>query len=222
MKFLPFLQQRIQKLYQSRFSDPSVPYSQDPEPVTELVDPIARDTQSTSAPPSAYPSEKTIDDITTARANEVIQQLEEWLLPRIRKKSPDKKYRPVSIRLVDLGRLEDEARLCIVAQCHKQHSRLIKKIFAKDPVRKLCQPNHGNLPSFETMVCDELPTMKHDFDVFLPTESDTSDTYCGTPIIIRKPSGIESKCTFGGIIQATWSDGAIKLYGLTVHHPLLD
>lgn len=173
--------------------------------------------------------EKTVDENTRSRFDHVHSQLEKPLLAYIRRKLPEKKYRPISLRLMVLGTSEDDAKPCIVAFCPELQSKKVRKFFDKDSVKKLCQPEDGTLPSFEAFVSRQPPNTKHasdDIDVLLPiaeeTGYDTVETYCGAPITLRKPSGLETRCTLGGVIQTTWPNGDFRLYGLTVHHPLLD
>uniref|UniRef100_A0A8H7NKV0 Nitrogen regulatory protein areA GATA-like domain-containing protein n=1 Tax=Bionectria ochroleuca TaxID=29856 RepID=A0A8H7NKV0_BIOOC len=152
--------------------------------------------------------------------------LEKPLLEYIRG-SIRKKYCPISIRLMVLGRCQDDAKPCIVVLCPEQQSKKVRKFFDKKSVRALRLPEDGQ-PSFEVFVIGRAPELKQadgDIDVLIPivgeSEGYTNETYCGAPIVIRQTSGVDKRCTFGGVIKATWSNGEVKLYGLTVGHVLL-
>ncbi|KAF5009249.1 hypothetical protein FDECE_4542 [Fusarium decemcellulare] len=174
--------------------------------------------------------DKPVDDATLARFNQVHTQVEEPLLKYIRRKLklPRRKYRPIALRLMILGRSEDDAKPYIVVLCPKQQSKRIKKFFDKTSVRKICQPDDDTSPSFEVLVVGWPPEPKasDDVDVLIriagETEGYTAETYCGAPIIVRQPWGAERRCTLGGIIKTVSSDGGVKMYGLTVGHVLLD
>ncbi|PNP55511.1 hypothetical protein THARTR1_04341 [Trichoderma harzianum] len=171
--------------------------------------------------------DKSVDNTTISRFRHVHSLLEKPLLEYIRS-TIRKKNCPISIRLMVLGRSEDDAKPCIVVLCPEQQSKKVRKFFDKKSVRALRLPEDGQ-PSFEVFVVGREPETKQaegDIDVLIPIvdESDgyTNETYCGAPIVIRQTSGVDKRCTFGGVIKASWSNGEIKLYGLTVGHVLLD
>ncbi|PKK47705.1 hypothetical protein CI102_6691, partial [Trichoderma harzianum] len=171
--------------------------------------------------------DKSVDNATISRFRHVHSLLEKPLLEYIRS-TIRKKQCPISIRLMVLGRSEDDAKPCIVVLCPEQQSKKVRKFFDKKSVRALRLPEGGQ-PSFEVFVVGREPETKQaegDIDVLIPivdeSEGYTSETYCGAPIVIRQTSGVEKRCTFGGVIKASWSNGEIKLYGLTVGHILLD
>lgn len=171
--------------------------------------------------------DKSVDNATISRFRHVHSLLEKPLLEYIRS-TIRKKQCPISIRLMVLGRSEDDAKPCIVVLCPEQQSKKVRKFFDKKSVRALRLPEDGQ-PSFEVFVVGREPETKQaegDIDVLIPivdeSEGYTSETYCGAPIVIRQASGVDKRCTFGGVIKASWSNGEIRLYGLTVGHILLD
>ncbi|KAL2679039.1 hypothetical protein Neosp_009795 [[Neocosmospora] mangrovei] len=171
--------------------------------------------------------DKSVDDNTLSRFRHVHTQIEKPLLAYIRSKLPGRRYRPIALRLMILGRNEDDAKPCIVAFCPEQQCKRVRKFFDKTSVTALCRPEDDTVPSFDVFVLGRALETKHaddDVDIFIPIvggrEGYTDDTYCGAPIIIRKPSSVERRCTFGGIIRTMSWDGDIKLYGLTVGHVL--
>ncbi|KAJ4854854.1 uncharacterized protein T069G_10412 [Trichoderma breve] len=171
--------------------------------------------------------DKSVDNATISRFRHVHSLLEKPLLEYIRS-TIRKKQCPISIRLMVLGRSEDDAKPCIVVLCPEQQSKKVRKFFDKKSVRALRLPEDGQ-PSFEVFVVGREPETKQaegDIDVLIPivdeSEGYTSETYCGAPIVIRQASGVDKRCTFGGVIKVSWSNGEIKLYGLTVGHILLD
>ncbi|WAO92013.1 Zn(2)-C6 fungal-type domain-containing protein [Fusarium falciforme] len=96
-------------------------------------------------------------------------------------------------------------------------------------IELLCQPKDYTVSSFDVVVLGRSLEAKHadkDVDIFIPIvggrQGYTDETYCGAPIIIRKHSAPDRRCTFGGIIKAVSWNGDAKLYGLTVGHVLLD
>ncbi|KAH7268505.1 hypothetical protein B0J15DRAFT_486757 [Fusarium solani] len=171
--------------------------------------------------------DKSVDDNTLSRFRHVHTQIEKPLLAYIRSKIPGRRYRPIALRLMILGRNEDDAKPCIVAFCPEEQSKRVRKFFDKTSVTALCRPDDETVPSFNVFVLGRALETKHadeDIDIFIPIvagrEGYTDDTYCGAPILIRKPSAMERRCTFGGIIRTMSWDGDIKLYGLTVGHVL--
>ncbi|KAL7783945.1 hypothetical protein V8C43DRAFT_325688 [Trichoderma afarasin] len=132
---------------------------------------------------------KSVDNATISRFRHVHSLLEKPLLEYIRS-TIRKKQCPISIRLMVLGRSEDDAKPCIVVLCPEQQSKKVRKFFDRKSVRALRFPKDGQ-PSFKIFVSSA---------GFL----------------------VEKRCTFGGVIKASWSNGEIKLYGLTVGHILLD
>ncbi|KAJ3546752.1 hypothetical protein NM208_g1852 [Fusarium decemcellulare] len=172
--------------------------------------------------------DKPIDDAILVRFNQVHTQIEKPLLNYIRSKLPGRKYRPIALRLMILGRSEDDAKPYIVVLCPEQQFKRINKFFDKSSVRKICRPDDDTSPSFEVLVFGRPPEPKasEDIDVLISivgdTEGYTAETYCGAPIIIRQPSGREQRCTLGGIIKTISLDGEFKMYGVTVGHVLLD
>ncbi|KAL7911684.1 hypothetical protein GGI35DRAFT_468169 [Trichoderma velutinum] len=171
--------------------------------------------------------DKSVDSATLSRFRHVNSLLEKPLLEYIRN-TIRKKNCPISIRLMVLGRSEDDAKPCIVVLCPEQQSKKVRKFFDKKSVKAVRLPEDGQ-PSFDVFVVGREPETKQaegDVDVFIPIVSDsegyTCETYCGAPIVIRQSSGVDKRCTFGGVIKTSWSNGEIKLYGLTVGHVLLN
>ncbi|RSL52213.1 hypothetical protein CEP54_010998 [Fusarium duplospermum] len=185
--------------------------------------------------PSALPPladlaefDKPVDHNTLSRFRDVHTQIEKPLLTYMRRKVSASKYRPIALRLMILGRNEDDAKPCIVAFCPEEQRKRVRKFFDKSSIKALCQPEDDALPSFDVFVLGRALEAKHaneDIGVFIPIvegrQGYTDDTYCGAPIIIRSPSASDRRCTFGGIIKAVSSNGDTKLYGLTVGHVVL-
>ncbi|KAM0430908.1 hypothetical protein ACHAPT_005542 [Fusarium lateritium] len=171
--------------------------------------------------------DKSVDDNTLSRFRHVHTQIEKPLLAYIRSKVPRRRYRPIALRLMILGRNEKDAKPCIVAFCPEEQCKRVRKFFDKSSVAALCQPQDDTVPSFDVFVLGRALETKHadeGADVFIPIiggrEGYTAETYCGAPIIIRRLSEMERRCTFGGIVRTVSLDGDTKLYGLTVGHVL--
>ncbi|RSL51317.1 hypothetical protein CEP53_008473 [Fusarium sp. AF-6] len=173
--------------------------------------------------------DKAVDDHTLSRFHLVQSQIEKPLLDYVRRKTPRKRYRPIALRLMVLGRNQDDAKPCIVVFCPEEQCKRVRKFFDKSHVMALCRPKEGTEPSFDVFVRGRAPETKHgdeDVDIFIPIvggrEGYTDETYCGAPIIVQGDSSTARRCTFGGIISTASRDGEIRLYGLTVGHVLLD
>ncbi|KAF3075898.1 hypothetical protein CFAM422_001630 [Trichoderma lentiforme] len=187
--------------------------------------------------------DKSVDNATLSRFRHVHSILENPLLKYIRS-TIRKKNCPISIRLMVLGRSEDDAKPCIVVLCPEQQAKKVRKFFDKKSVRALRSPEDGQ-PSFEVFVVGQEPETKQadgdndfdmpppetkqapgDIDVLIPimgkSKGYTNETYCGAPIIIRQASEVDRRCTFGGVIKAVWPNGEMELYGITVGHILLN
>ncbi|RYP64897.1 hypothetical protein DL770_009105 [Monosporascus sp. CRB-9-2] len=171
--------------------------------------------------------DKHVDDDTISRFSHIQSQIEKPLLKYVCK-FPSK-YRSMAIRLMVLGTSESEAKPYIVVLAPEDLCKRVRKFFDKPSVRALCQPGDETMPSFEVLVYGRPPESKggdDDFDVLVPLINGnlgfTSDTYCGAPIIVRQPSGVEKRATFGGIVKAVSKNGGFKLYGLTAGHVVED
>lgn len=174
--------------------------------------------------------DKDVDDAIYAHFQHVHRQIEGPLLAYIQSKLPGRTYRPISVRLMVLGRTETDAKPSIVVLCQEQNAKKVRKFFDKGSVKSLCQPGNKNLPSFNVFVVGRPPETKDgddEFEVLIPALIGGSlrptwalDTYCGAPIIVRQPSGAEKRCTLGGVVKSISADGDVKLYGLTVGHVL--
>ncbi|RYP82364.1 hypothetical protein DL769_001689 [Monosporascus sp. CRB-8-3] len=171
--------------------------------------------------------DKHVDNDTISRFSHIQSQIEKPLLKYVCK-FPGK-YRSMAIRLMVLGTSESEAKPYIVVLAPEDQCKRVRKFFDKTSVRALCQPEDDTMPSFEVLVYGRPPEPKEgddDIDVLVPLINGnlgfTSDTYCGAPIIVRQPSGVEKRATFGGIVKAVSKNGDFKLYGLTAGHVVGD
>ncbi|RYP73373.1 hypothetical protein DL771_003641 [Monosporascus sp. 5C6A] len=171
--------------------------------------------------------DKHVDNDTISRFSHIQSQIEKPLLKYVCK-FPGK-YRSMAIRLMVLGTSESEAKPYIVVLAPEDQCKRVRKFFDKSSVRALCQPGDETMPSFEVLVYGRPPELKEgddNIDVLVPLINGnlgfTSDTYCGAPIIVRQPSGVEKRATFGGVIKAVSENGDFKLYGLTAGHVVGD
>ncbi|RYP53649.1 hypothetical protein DL768_001429 [Monosporascus sp. mg162] len=171
--------------------------------------------------------DKHVDDDTISRFSHIQSQIEKPLLKYVCK-FPGK-YRSMAIRLMVLGTSESEAKPYIVVLAPEDQCKRVRKFFDKSSVRGLCQPVDETVPSFEVLIYGRPPEPKEggdDIDVLVPLINGnlgfTSDTYCGAPIIVRQPSGVEKRATFGGIVKAVSENGDFRLYGLTAGHVVGD
>ncbi|RYP04108.1 hypothetical protein DL765_010307 [Monosporascus sp. GIB2] len=171
--------------------------------------------------------DKHVDNDTISRFSHIQSQIEKPLLKYVCK-FPGK-YRSMAIRLMVLGTSESEAKPYIVVLAPEDQCKRVRKFFDKSSVRTLCQPGDTTTPSFEVLVYGRPPEPKgadDNIDVLVPLINGslgfTSDTYCGAPIIVRQPSGVEKRATFGGIVKAVSKNGGFKLYGLTAGHVVGD
>ncbi|KAI0381134.1 hypothetical protein F5Y04DRAFT_84635 [Hypomontagnella monticulosa] len=167
--------------------------------------------------------DKPLDEDTISRFSHIQSQIEKPLLEYVGR-FPGKPCR-MAIRLMVLGASESDAKPYIVVLVPDNLCKRVKKFFAKSSVRELCQPDSETTPSFEIMVYGRPPELKEGSDdinvLGLLVNGNlgfTSNTYCGTPILVRHPSGMERRATFGGIIKLVSQSGDFKLYGLTVRH----
>ncbi|RYP29976.1 hypothetical protein DL767_006459 [Monosporascus sp. MG133] len=187
-----------------------------------------RPVSSTTSPAQSLAEfDKHVDDDTTSRFSHIQSQIEKPLLKYVCK-FPGK-YRSMAIRLMVLGTSKSEAKPYIVVLAPEDQCKRVRKFFDKSSVRALCQPGDETMPSFEVLVHGRPPEPKEgddDIEVLVPLINGnlgfTSDTYCGAPIIVRQPSGVEKRATFGGIVKAVSENGDFKLYGLTAGHVVGD
>lgn len=101
--------------------------------------------------------DKSVDDARLSRFNHVHSQLETPLLAYVRSKIRSREYRLIALRLMVLGRSEDDVNPCIVVLCPEQQSKMVRKFFDKDYVRALCQPKDDLVLSFEVFVLGRPP-----------------------------------------------------------------
>ncbi|KJZ68445.1 hypothetical protein HIM_12170 [Hirsutella minnesotensis 3608] len=177
--------------------------------------------------------DKTVDDATLSRFEDIHRQIEnpllEYILEYIRRKRSREKYRPIAVRLMVLGHSESAAKPCIVVLCPDPQAKLVRKFFDKESIRTLCRPPDNEFPLFEVHVIGRPLEMKwagDDIDVFIPlvqeSQGHANGTYCGAPLTACLPSGARKRCTFGGILTTVSASGDTKLFGLTASHVLLD
>ncbi|KAF4508093.1 hypothetical protein G6O67_004519 [Ophiocordyceps sinensis] len=167
--------------------------------------------------------DQSVNDATLSRFQHIHAQIENPLLSYIRRKRSTKKYRPMAVRLMVLGRSEHVAKPCIVILCPDKQAKTVRKFFNKDTVKTLCRPEDCSLPSFDVFVVGRPLEMKGaEEGVGVSVLRGETETYCGAPITICLPSGAERRCTFGGMLAAVSPNGDTKLYGLTAGHVLLD
>ncbi|KAL6811630.1 hypothetical protein J3E69DRAFT_350045 [Trichoderma sp. SZMC 28015] len=159
--------------------------------------PLEFDESVNATPITGYAEfDKSVDNATISRFHHVRSLLEKPLLEYIRS-TIRKKHSPISIRLMVLGRSEDDAKPCIVVLCPEQQSNRVKKFFEKKSVRALRLPKDGQ-PSFEVFVIGRKPETKQaerdiDADMPLVFESGTAE------ILWRDMQQLEAKKTAGDI-----------------------
>ncbi|KAK8014737.1 hypothetical protein PG990_008033 [Apiospora arundinis] len=135
----------------------------------------------------------------------------------------------MAIRLMALGPYEAEAKPYIVVFTSQDHCKRIQRYFRRPTVRSIYKPSDPTNPSFEILVHGSSPEKKSnesEIEVFAPYCSFhshySSSTFCGTPIMVRHPSGHEICATLGGILKVDDENGSCELYGLTAGHVLDD
>ncbi|KAJ5885184.1 hypothetical protein N7495_009694 [Penicillium taxi] len=169
-----------------------------------------------------------VEAVTISRFANIQPQIERALLKYVHK-TPGK-HRAMAIRLMVLGASAAQAKPHIVVLVTEEVYKRVRKFFDKTSVQSLVRPCDETLPSFEVLIYARPPEPKQaehdDIDVLVPLINGglgfNTDTFCGAPIIIRHPSGVEKIATFGGIIKAVDRNGEFKLYGLTAGHVVGD
>ncbi|KAK6851074.1 hypothetical protein PG995_009659 [Apiospora arundinis] len=135
----------------------------------------------------------------------------------------------MSIRLMALGPSRAEAKPHIVVFASQDHCKRIQKFFRRPTVRSIYKPSDPTIPCFGILVHGSSPEKKSnesEMEVLAPRCDFHSpyslSTFCGTPIMVRHPSGHEIRATLGGILQVDDENGNCELYGLTAGHVLDD
>lgn len=165
-----------------------------------------------------------VSDAIICRFRNIQSQLEQPLLEYVQK-TPGK-YPAMAIRLMVLGVSAEQAKPHIVALVAQKQCKRVQKFFNKPSVQALIRPSDVTLPSFEILIYGRAPELKQanddDINVLTPLNYGNhgfmSETFCGAPIIIRHPSGVEKRATFGGIIKIVDKHKDFRLYGLIAGH----
>jgi hypothetical protein len=189
---------------------------------------------------SLRPILKSVDEQTSKRAYDVIEQMSELLqehlakskrrklLPRSKKELPS-----MSIRAIMLGTTIEDAKVCLVIFCtdvdgiHDKIRKFLRKSFVTD----LYRPVDTTVPSFDVHIFGASPNTQAVIEVGILAEGRFSDpsisTLCGMPIwlIGEGRHGQQVSATMGGILQIEMvfsSPGPKRVYGLTVAHGATD
>jgi len=166
---------------------------------------------------------KDVDDATWTRYKDVSERIQGPLLAFI-KKSP-RVYRQMALRLVVLGRTEEDARPRIVILCHPNVQKKVKKFFNQQDIRNIYQPEDGILQSLEVEIIAhplEPKTTADGLVVHFDADArDVSRTLCGTLIKIDAGSNFRIT-TLGGLVKANKANGSYALYGMIAGHAVED
>lgn len=191
---------------------------------------------SKKAIPCALPNQKgllvfkkDVDLKTNLRFNEIVPEVERLLLSHIKSSSrvfsKSARSGPMAIRLVVLGKSEDDAKEHIVVFCPAALYKRVQRFFNKEKVvKELCEPSDPAVPSFKVVVNGQAPRLRaslSEVQVFCATLEPSNGTFCGRPISLVDDRGDVRYATFGGVVKVSNSNGS-KLYGLTTGHSLLD
>ncbi|KAL9082756.1 MAG: hypothetical protein Q9165_008793 [Trypethelium subeluteriae] len=164
--------------------------------------------------------EKELDEATWNRFRDISDRLQAPLLSYMQKSS--KKYTPMALRLVVLGRTEEDARPSIVILCDPKVRKRAKSFLGQDWVKELCRPSDQAFPSLEAVVIGRSPQLRmtvenvHVFSGVIGTDQKFS-TLCGTPIKLALGDA-ERITTLGGCVKVIKADGSYEIYGMTAGH----
>lgn len=189
---------------------------------------------------SLRPILKSVDEQTSKRAGDVIEQMSELLqehlanskrrklLLRSKKEPPS-----MSIRAIMLGTTIEDAKVCLVIFCTDIdgiHDK-IRKFLRKSFVKELYRPADTTIPSFDVHIFGASPNTRAGIEVSILAEGRFSDpsisTLCGMPVwlIAEGRLGQEVSVTMGGILEIEMvlsGSGSKGVYGLTVVHDATD
>ena len=167
---------------------------------------------------------KSIDEATRRQANDVAERVSE-LLCKMAARHLEKYRCAISVRLIMLGTMEENARPSLVVFCDsvKVQARL-KRLICEPAVIAICRPGDQMHACFDIYVGPPLirpaavealvPIGNH---FLLPGLSGL--TMCGTPIWLIWPSTTRrTKATLGGALHIEYPSGDLELFGLTVAH----
>jgi hypothetical protein len=163
--------------------------------------------------------EKDVDKATIDRFKDVLELIEGPLLSYMQRSRL--RYRPMAIRLMVLGKSEEDAKPWIVVLCNEDQSKRVKRFFEKKLAKDLCRPQDLTLPSFDILIVNQPLRTKTKTEVYGGVSSQNVDpptpTSCGT--IIKLVTAEQTRfATLGGIIKVTSSSGDYALFGMTAGH----
>ncbi|KAF2231824.1 hypothetical protein EV356DRAFT_518209 [Viridothelium virens] len=164
--------------------------------------------------------EKELDEATWNRFKDVSDRLQAPLLSYMQKSS--KKYKPMALRLVILGKTQEDARPSIVVLCDSKVRKRAKSFFEQDWVKELRHPSDRAIPSLEAVVVGRSPQLRmavgtvHVYSSVICTDQKVS-TLCGTPIKLTM-GDTERITTLGGCVKVIKADGSYEIYGMTAGH----
>ncbi|KAH0553375.1 hypothetical protein GP486_006556 [Trichoglossum hirsutum] len=163
--------------------------------------------------------EKDVDKATIDRFKDVLELIEGPLLGYMQRSRL--RYRPMAIRLMVLGKSEEDAIPWIVVLCNEDQSKRVKRFFEKKLAKDLCRPQDLTLPPFDVLIVNQPLRTKTRTEVYGGVFSQNVDfptrTSCGT--IIKLVTAEQTRfATLGGIIKVMSSSGDYALFGMTAGH----
>ncbi|KAF7506723.1 hypothetical protein GJ744_011447 [Endocarpon pusillum] len=137
-------------------------------------------------------------------------------------------FTAIQMRLSVMGEDEASAKPWIIIACEKATLKTVKQFFGQPDIKQELQPNTGEWPAFELIVCDRALRLLFadadiDIEVFAPDWHFIKDlplpSACGRAI--KAVVGEKTRtATLGGMINVLSQKGEIKRYGLTSGHIL--
>jgi hypothetical protein len=161
--------------------------------------------------------DKDVDKATIDRFKDVLEQIGGPLLAHMQKSR--KKYRPVAIRLMVLGKSDEDAKPCMVVFCAESRYRRVKRFFNTKLAEDVCRPQDSTLPSFDVLIVRQPPQPTAGTVVYRGQLHPNDRTNCGSPIKVVA-SGQTRFATLGGVIKVVemGASGNYALYGMTAGH----
>lgn len=162
--------------------------------------------------------DKDVDKATIDRFKDVLEQIEGPLLAHMQKSR--KKYRPMAIRLMVLGKSDEDAKPYVVVLCNEGRYRRVERFFDTKLAKDVCRPQGSTLPSFDVCIVRQSPQPTAAETVYLsrgPVDTfDFMGTACGS--IIKIVASEKARfATLGGVIKLV-AGGDYALYGMTAGH----
>lgn len=170
-----------------------------------------------------------MEEVAVSRFYDIQVSVESLLLAYTRRKTllgGSSRHKPMSARLLNVGRTVKEAKPHIVVFCVPEMRKKVQRFFDTDEIVKaFCRPSDPNLPSFEVVVCGQAPQLRSGevnieviYDAGLARQP-LANTFCGTPILLQA-DGKTRRATLGGLVKLEYADGHVELRCLTAGHPV--